>query len=308
MGAVYEATHVQIGKRVAVKVLHPVYSRQPDLVSRFQREARAATLVGHPNIIDVTDSGTTEHGDVYFVMERLEGSDLGEVLHQERRLALDRAVHIAVQLCRALAAAHAAGIVHRDLKPENVFLTSRDGNADFVKVLDFGIATQDAAQMRIGKKRITSPGTAIGTPEYMAPEQALGQPSDARADIYALGAILYEMLTGNPPHIGDDPIDLLRKKATEPPRPLRELNPEVAPALETTIMSCLEIDPERRPATMAALEYELTKSVKGRGSAVAAVLGLSAPSAAAGQMPAWPAEESKSAPGSRTPSTTANVR
>jgi serine/threonine protein kinase len=273
MGAVYEAEHIEIGKKVALKVLHPQYSRQADLVARFRREARAASKVGHPNIVDVTDSGTTDGGDVYFVMERLDGLDLGEVLRHERRIAPDRTVLIGTQICRALSAAHAAGIIHRDLKPENVFLVSRDGIPDFVKVLDFGIAKQDMGNQNL-PRRLTTPGMAMGTPEYMAPEQAAGKAIDGRVDIYSVGAILYEMLTGEPPHHGDNAMEVLTKKATEPPRPIRELNPEVADPLETVVLSCLERDPDKRPQTMGALEYELNKSMKGRGSAVAAVLGI----------------------------------
>jgi eukaryotic-like serine/threonine-protein kinase len=276
MGAVYEAEHVEIGKKVALKVLHPQYSRQADLVARFRREARAASKVGHPNIVDVTDSGTTEHGDVYFVMERLDGLDLGEVLRHERRVAPDRTVHIGVQICRALSAAHAAGIIHRDLKPENIFLVSRDGSADFVKVLDFGIAKQDMGNQN-APRRLTTPGIAMGTPEYMAPEQAAGKAIDGRVDIYSVGAILYEMLTGEPPHAGANVMEILSRKATEAPTPVRDINPDVSETLERVVLVCLERDPELRPQTMGALEYELTKSMKGRGSAVAAVLGLKAP-------------------------------
>jgi len=273
MGAVYEAEHVEIGKKVALKVLHPQYSRQADLVARFRREARAASKVGHPNIVDVTDSGTTPDGDVYFVMERLDGLDLGEVLRHERRVAPDRVVAIGTQVCRALSAAHAAGIIHRDLKPENIFLVSREGVADFVKVLDFGIAKQDMGNQN-SPRRLTTPGIAMGTPEYMAPEQAAGKAIDGRVDIYSVGAILYEMLTADPPHHGANVMEILAKKATESPTPPRELNPDVPEQLEEVVMRCLERDPDRRPQTMGALEYELTKSMRGRGSAVAAVLGL----------------------------------
>ena len=273
MGAVYEAEHIEIGKKVAIKVLHPQFSRQADLVARFRREARAASKVGHPNIVDVTDSGTTNGGDVYFVMERLDGLDLGEVLRHERRVAPDRTVAIGTQICRALSAAHAAGIIHRDLKPENIFLVSREGVPDFVKVLDFGIAKQDMGNQN-SPRRLTTPGIAMGTPEYMAPEQAAGKAIDGRVDIYSVGAILYEMLTADPPHHGVNVMEILAKKATEAPIAPRDLNPDVPEGLEEVVMRCLERDPDRRPQTMGALEYELTKSMKGRGSAVAAVLGI----------------------------------
>ena len=272
MGAVYEAEHTGIGKMVALKVLHPQFSRQADLVQRFRREALAASKVGHPNIIDVTDSGTTDQGDAYFVMERLDGTDLADVLRHETRLAIDRSIAIGAQICRALQAAHQAGIIHRDLKPENIFIVSRDGQPDFVKVLDFGIAkSEDVAQM---SRRLTTPGIAMGTPEYMAPEQAAGKPVDGRVDIYSVGAILYEMLAGEPPHSGTSVMDILAKKATQPPEPLRDRNPSVPEPVERVIMSALERDPAARPQSMSALEYELNKCLKGRGSAVAAVLGI----------------------------------
>ena len=273
MGAVYEAEHIDIGKLVALKVLHPQYSREADLVARFRREARAASKVGHPNIVDVTDSGTTATGDVYFVMERLDGLDLGEVLRHERKIAVDRTVRIGIQICRALSAAHASGIIHRDLKPENVFLVARDGNPDFVKVLDFGIAKHDVGNQN-SPRRLTSPGIAVGTPEYMAPEQAAGLPIDARVDVYAVGAILYEMLTGQPPFAGTTGAEVLAQKASSDPLSVSSINRNIPSVLSDVVQSCLSRVPEKRPQTMGALEYELIKSMKGRGSAVAAMLGI----------------------------------
>ncbi len=273
MGKVYLAEHVDIGKRVALKVLHPSYSHMPDLVERFRREARAASKIGHPNIVDVTDSGTTADGSAYFVMEYLEGVELGSVIEREGALDLSRALRIAAQICRALAAAHAAGIIHRDLKPENVYLTIRDGNADFVKVLDFGIAkTTEAEEAR--ERRLTSPGMAMGTPEYMAPEQAAGRPADARCDVYALGAILYEMLTGVPPYQGDNFMEILTKKATVDPVSPSHLRSTIPAIVSQLVMQAMGRNPEDRPPSMEAFEYELTKCLAGRGVAVAQILGM----------------------------------
>jgi serine/threonine protein kinase len=275
MGTVYAAEHVEIGKGVAVKILHPQYSRQQDLVERFRREARAASRIGHPHIIDVTDFGTTEDGCAYFVMEHLDGIDLADVLSHERRIEPARAVQITIQICRALEAAHAAGVIHRDLKPENIFLVARDGRADFVKVLDFGIARslgQDSS-------RLTNPGIAMGTPEYMAPEQALGGLADRRSDIYSVGALLYEMVTGVPPHGEAEEASPLRKQ--EPPRPPRELRPDLPEEVELVILRALELDPSKRPQRMASLEYELTKTQWGRPRAVSDLLGLRGPEARA---------------------------
>ena len=273
MGKVYLAEHVEIGKRVALKVLHPSYSRMPDLVERFRREARAASKIGHPNIVDVTDSGTTADGSVYFVMEYLEGVELGSVIEREGALDVARGLKIAGQICRALSAAHREGIIHRDLKPENIFLITRDGTADVVKVLDFGIAkTTEAEAAR--ERRLTSPGMAMGTPEYMSPEQAAGRPADARCDVYALGAIMYEMVTGIPPYSGDNFMEILTKKATQDPPPPHLVRGELASQVSELVMAAMARNPIDRPQTMEALEYELNKCLAGRGVAVAQILGM----------------------------------
>jgi serine/threonine protein kinase len=273
MGKVYLAEHVEIGKRVALKVLHPSYSRMPDLVERFRREARAASRIGHPNIVDVTDSGTTADGSVYFVMEYLEGIELGSVIEREGALDVARALKITGQICRALSAAHREGIIHRDLKPENIYLITRDGTADVVKVLDFGIAkTTEAEAAR--ERRLTSPGMAMGTPEYMSPEQAAGRAADARCDVYALGAIMYEMVTGIPPYTGDNFMEILTKKATVDPRPPILERPELPAQVSELVIAAMARSPDDRPQTMEALEYELNKCLSGRGVAVAQILGM----------------------------------
>ena len=259
MGTVYAGEHVEIGKDVAIKILHPAYSTQQDLVERFRREARAASRIGHPHIIDVTDFGETEDGCAYFVMEHLDGIDLADVLSHERRLAPERACKIATQICRALAAAHAAGVIHRDLKPENIFLVARDGQADFVKVLDFGIARS------MGRaRRLTNPGVAMGTPEYMAPEQAEGGAVDQRSDIYSVGALIYEMVSGSPPQMSRD-------KELIPPRGIKADVPE---ELDRIVVRALEADPAHRYQSMAQFEYDLVKSLFGRSRAVSEMLGL----------------------------------
>ena len=273
MGRVYLAEHVEIGRRVAVKILHQVYSRMPELVERFRREARAASRIGHPHIVDVTDSGTTPDESVYFVMEYLEGAELAGVIDREGALRTARALNIASQICRALAAAHAVGVIHRDLKPENVFLTHREGTSDFVKVLDFGIAKSAEAE-EARAQRLTHPGMAMGTPEYMAPEQAAGRPADGRTDVYAVGAILYEMLTGTPPYTGDNFMEILTKKATADPEPIGDIRPDLPDAVIDLVDRAMARSPEDRPPSMEALEYELTKALQGRGKAVAKILGM----------------------------------
>ena len=285
MGRVYEAEHIEIGKRVAVKVLHPAYSRTPDLVERFSREARAASRIEHPNVVNVTDFGTTSEGSLFFVMEYIEGIELGLLIHREGPLSINHALRITEQMCAALQAAHDAGVIHRDLKPENILLVgpsnarTPSGNGaqppaetvaaapDVVKVLDFGIAKSDEIDdsPRIGK-RLTRPGVAMGTPEYMAPEQAAGHPADPRSDIYAVGSILYEMLTGVPPYDGDNVMEILHKKANEPPRPILELRPDVPAPVVALVERTMARDPGQRPQSMAELarqirEVELALSV-----------------------------------------------
>jgi serine/threonine protein kinase len=273
MGTVYSATHMGIDRKVAVKVLHPVYSNMPAVVQRFRHEARAASKIGHPNIIQIFDSGETEQGAIYFAMEHLAGQDLAEALSEEQRLSIDRTLRIGTQISEAVGAAHKAGIIHRDLKPENIFLVPQDGQLDFVKVLDFGIAT-NAHLEESRKERLTNPGMAMGTPEYMSPEQAAGKGCDHRADIYAVGAILYEMLTGRPPHQGKNLLEVLTAKATEPVIPLRELRIDVPDSLARIIEWTLETNPENRPQEMGHLTYELNKLQTGRVGAVASILGL----------------------------------
>jgi serine/threonine protein kinase len=265
MGRVYEAEHVEIGKRVALKILHPGYSQTPDLVERLRREARAASRIGHPNVVDVTDSGTTDDGAFFFVMEYLEGRELGEIIFEEKGLDLRRAITISTQICRALSAAHKAGVIHRDLKPENVLLVERDGQPDFVKVLDFGIAKNltepDTDDEKADQKRrkLTNPGVAMGTPEYMAPEQAAGKPADVRSDVYAVGGILYEMLSGRAAYEGSNFMEILHKKATEPPPSLGGMRNDIPPEMEDLVRRTMAKDPAARPQSMEEMERELNE-------------------------------------------------
>jgi serine/threonine protein kinase len=267
MGAVYEAEHVAIRKKVALKILHRPFSQQAELVTRLRREAQAASRVGHPNIVDVTDFGYTPDGSAYLAMEFLEGRDLGQVLAERGRLVPERAVHITLQLVQALSAAHAGGVVHRDLKPENLFLINPEETApsegsrspfspfrDIVKVVDFGIAMRLEPTVPI---RITGPGLTLGTPEYMAPEQATSGTVDERADIYATGALLYEMVTGQVPFRGDDFSEVLARKTREDPPSPRALEPNLMPALEAIILRCLQRDPAARPQSMEELAVDL---------------------------------------------------
>jgi serine/threonine-protein kinase len=219
MGAVYQAEHTHMRKRLAVKVLHPEMSRMSEVVARFEREAMAAAHIDHPNVAGATDFGKLEDGSFFLVLEYVEGSSLREVI-QEGRLELGRAMHIARQIASALGRAHALGIVHRDLKPENVMLVSREGDPNFVKVLDFGIAKVPIGGLTGEPQKtgqvLTQLGMVYGTPEYMAPEQALGQVVDARADLYALGVMMFEMIVGARPYEHESKVTLLGMHVTAP--------------------------------------------------------------------------------------------
>ena len=256
MGIVYEAFHQRIDRKVAIKVLREDFSRRPDVVERFRREAKSASRIGHPNIVDVMDFGDTPLGSSYFVMEMLEGEDLADLLSREIRLSPSRAVALAYQCCRALAAAHEKGIVHRDLKPENVFLLERGGFPDFVKLVDFGVAKMTELDHLEGSggRKLTRTGMIFGTPEYMSPEQANGQPLDHRVDIYALGIILYETLTGSVPFEGESFMAVLSKHAVQPVPPLRETWPglKVSPELEAVVMRALTKQRDQRFPHMRA--------------------------------------------------------
>jgi len=253
MGRVYEARHTRLGrKRFAVKVLHAEYARQPEVVARFQREAEAASGIRHPNVVDVYDVHHTEDGRPYLVGEFLEGEELGHYLSRVGKISTSQAVAITRQVCRALGAAHARGVVHRDMKPENVFLVG-DPQRPLVKVIDFGISkTEDASATAL-----TRTGMIMGTPSYMAPEQARGDKVDARADIYAVGGILYRALTGKKPFDADDPSVIVAQVLTQdPPRP-RSLVASIPQALELVIQHAMAKEAQDRYASMGELEAEL---------------------------------------------------
>jgi serine/threonine protein kinase len=240
MGAVYEATHTLIGKRVAVKVLLEKYAEREGLVARLKKEAQLASSIGNEHIIDINDIGNTDDGRTFVVMEYLDGESLAECLARERELPEQRTLYIASQAASALGAAHAEGIVHRDIKPENLFLLKRK-DKDFVKVVDFGISKslrvtggQEEAQ------RLTQTGMVLGTPLYMSPEQARGDEDlDHRVDIYALGVIMYEAIAGRVPFAGSNYLSVISQVLNEDPKPLRELRPDVSEELEAIIAKAM---------------------------------------------------------------------
>ncbi len=229
MGVVYRAEHTLMDKPFAVKLLHAELCGSEELALRFEREAKSASRLDHPNIIRVTDFGREADGTLFLVMELLEGPPLSEVLAEAVRLPLGRAVALVAQILDALAAAHAVGVVHRDLKPDNVIVSSRPGWAEQAKLLDFGIAKLvggDAEGADAGPN-LTRAGTIFGTPAYMAPEQITGEPLDARADLYAVGVVLFELLAGRCPFAADDLAGLLGKHLSEPPPRLSQVAPDL---------------------------------------------------------------------------------
>ena len=255
MGEVYRAEHPQIGKKVALKVLHPELASNRDIVARFFHEAKAVNDIGHPNIVDIVDFGSvaTERGPlVYLVMELLAGTTLTALLAGER-LDERRAVHVARQIADALAASHERGIVHRDLKPDNVMLVAQGRERDFVKLLDFGIAKVTA-----GASTKTRTGMVMGTPAYMSPEQCAGRGEiDHRTDVYALGIVLYQMLTGCVPFSGTGYGEILVRQMTAAPAPPSTLRPTVSPQLEAVVLKALQKRPEDRFQTMRELAAAL---------------------------------------------------
>jgi serine/threonine-protein kinase len=267
MGAVYEAKHTLIGKRVAVKVLLEKFHAKSDFVARLLQEARLASSIGHENIVDVTDFGTTDDGRSFVVMEFLDGESLADLERREAPLPIERSLRIARQAASALGAAHAKGIFHRDVKPENVYLIRR-GDADFVKVVDFGIskAVKPGGDEGAEAYRLTHTGLLLGTPLYMSPEQARGDEDlDHRADIWALGVLLYECLTGEVPFRANNYLQIISQVLThEPPSPSR-LRPElgIPDAVDAVVMRAMEKDRARRYQTMAELERDLERLLAG---------------------------------------------
>ena len=255
MGAVYLAEHPTIGKKVALKVIHRELASNREVVQRFYQEAKAVNRIGSEHIVEIHDFGVTPEGDHYYIMEYLEGSNLAAVLGRETVLDIRRALHIAAQIASALAAAHAAGVIHRDLKPDNVMLTPRLGDADFVKLLDFGLAKIFAGGPSSVK---TAAGVLLGTPQYMSPEACESRVAvDHRTDIYALGVLLFQMLTGALPFDGESMGEVLVKQVTQLPPPPRGYNPNIPPSVEQLVLRCLMKQPDARFPTMTALRDAL---------------------------------------------------
>ncbi len=251
MGTVFLAQHPVIGSKVALKAIHPEYARSPEVVARFVNEARAVNQIGHDHIIDIHDFGNTPAGDFYFIMEYLNGEMLSDQRGRQVVFSPARALHIVAQIADALAASHERGVIHRDLKPDNIFLITRDAKPDFVKVLDFGLAKLTGASGAV-PAYTTDAGIVMGTPYYMSPEQCEGRAElDHRSDVYSLGVILFEMLTGQVPFAGEGYGEVMTKHISLPPPAARKFVPDLPIALEAILSRALAKDPDARFQTMA---------------------------------------------------------
>jgi serine/threonine protein kinase len=261
MGAVYRATHVMLNKTVAVKTITPDLVTSTEVAQRFQREARAASNLEHPNIVAVYDLGQSADGALYIAMEYVPGQNLKDVIRASGPMAPVRIVRLLRQAASGLARAHTAHIVHRDLKPQNLMVSRAADGHEVVKLVDFGIAKS----LEEGATQLTSAGYSLGTPHYMAPEQAAGQEVDARADLYSLGVILYEMLVGDVPFTATSASAVLVKHLNEPPEPPSHRRPDlqIPPALEAVTLKCLEKDPARRFQTAEGFTAALESAVPG---------------------------------------------
>lgn len=267
-GTVFRAELETIGKPVAIKVLRKVDENQDHAFARFEREARAASKLGEAHIIDIFDFGYTPDGFAFLVMELLHGEDLAELLTRRGCIPLHEAIPLIAQCCQGLGAAHAAGIIHRDLKPENIFLKDRGPEGPLVKLVDFGLAK--ICDTEIGgdpTRKLTTTGMIFGTPQYMSPEQCLSRPTDHRADIYAIGCILYELLTGQVPFDGETFMGVLNQHVCDPPPAMRVVNPDVVvpAAVEAVIYRCLDKEAGRRPQSMRELRDELLTALESAG-------------------------------------------
>jgi serine/threonine protein kinase len=280
MGTVYRARHLLIDRPVAVKVLNQRFVEDEAAKARFRREAKAAGRLRHTNAVGVTDFGQTSDGYVYIVMELLEGKTLRDLLAHDAPLDLAHAVSIMLQVSSAVAAAHEAGIIHRDLKPANIFIVQHANVPTVVKVLDFGIAKLAADSLdEDDRQTLTQVGAMIGTPRYMSPEQCNGSPLTPAADVYSLGVILYEMLTGTVPFSGTSPLAIAMRHSTEVPRPPSEFVAAIPPTLEHVVLHALEKRAEDRPQDASAFREELFDTAERLGLEHAAV--STAPSLAA---------------------------
>src|SRR5580693_9499602 len=260
MGRVYRAEQTALGRTVAVKIIHPHLVGEENAAARFITESRAASRLNHPNSVGIIDFGKSPDGQMYLVMEFLRGRDLARVTYEDGPLPFRRIVDVLRQTLAALAEAHSADIIHRDLKPENIILEPVRSGGDFVKVVDFGLA-----KMRVETQQpsITSPGIVCGTPEYMSPEQARGDPLDPRSDLYSVGVILYQLITGRLPFEADSPTQVVLSHLTEMPKDPQDVAPErqIPKPLVDVALKALAKDPKDRFQDADGFAAELARAL-----------------------------------------------
>jgi serine/threonine-protein kinase len=247
MASIFRATDMRNGRQVAIKIPHPEMEADPVLFERFEREAEIGEKLDHPGVMKVFPDA--DRSRVYMVMEWVDGRLLRVVLHEQKKFPVERAIKIAIAVCDALDYIHRNGVVHRDLKPENIMIDADDN----IKLIDFGIAARQGAR-RLTFAKLSQ---VMGTPDYISPEQVKGKRGDGRSDIYALGAMLYEMLTGQPPFSGPNPFAIMNDRLLNNPIPPRELNPEIPPPLQEVIYRALEREPQNRYATANEFAWDL---------------------------------------------------
>jgi serine/threonine-protein kinase len=248
MSTLFKATDLIDGRRVAIKVPHAELVADPVLVERFKREAEIGQELDHPGVVKTYEP--EQRSRSYMVIEWVEGRLLRSILNEKGKLPIDRAVNLTLVLCDALDYMHKHGVVHRDLKPENIIVDEQDR----IKLIDFGIAMKEDAR----RLTFAGPSPLLGTPDYISPEQVKGQRGDQRSDIYALGAIFYEMLAGQPPFSGPNPLAVMNERVLNDPSPVRKLRPEISPELQEILIRALERDPRHRYATANEMAWELT--------------------------------------------------
>ena len=256
MGAIYRAVHTEMSRTCAIKLLTALSPGKEDAIARFKREAKMASSIDNIHAATIYDFGQADDGNLFLAMEFIDGQPLSRVIAEHRALPIERVIHITNQIAEALAAAHALGIVHRDLKPDNVMITRKGADADFVKVLDFGIAKTVADD---SGDNLTKTGFVLGTPVYMSPEQLLGEKLDPRSDIYSLAIIVYEMLTGKLPFDGDNPQAVMMKRVMGEPIRLRVIAPSQSESIEQVVMAGLQRNREARTATAETFAAELSR-------------------------------------------------
>jgi serine/threonine-protein kinase len=247
MSTLYKATDLRDGKSVAIKIPHEEMEADPVLVERFKRERDIGLELDHPGVVKTFDNGPGSR--LYMAMEWVEGRLLRSILNEERKLPIDRAVNLTLQICDALDTMHKHGVVHRDLKPENVMVD----DADRIKLIDFGIAKKEDAR----RLTFVEVSKTLGTPDYISPEQVKGQRGDQRSDVYSLGAMLYEMLTGEPPYTGSNPLAVMNERLLHDPKPVRALRKDVSPELEEILKRALAMEPRNRYQTASEMAWEL---------------------------------------------------